>query len=257
MQELMVTNREDLNAIKSLVTDRDIAIEDKYVRSRGGDNRVNFMFTTNYVDAIRIDRNERRFCPFAQKQKTADDLVRDGLDGAFWSAIHKWAEHNKGFQVIAGYLMEYDIKPELNPALGCSRAPKTSTWENFVEGSATGVQQEIMELMAQGAPGFAGGWISSMALDKFLQNRRLGNVYTHNRRKEMLAEMGYVQHPHLANGRVSTEIPIPDAGKPRLFVPEGSIQYQIVDRAMIKKTYIAAQQLEANGGVPLAPGVAQ
>jgi hypothetical protein len=106
------------------------------------------------------------------------------------------------------------------------------------------VEQEVAEAIDEGRPGFAGGWVSSMALDRLLETLRLSRAIPPNKRREMMQGMGYEWHPHLPNGRVNNPIPL-DGGKPRLFIRSGHIAGNLTNVVDIARAYVEAQTSSA------------
>lgn len=94
-------------------------------------------------------------------------------------------------------------------------------------------------MIEQGLPGFAGGWISAIQLDRMLTERHLAHKLPRNKRKRALESMGYVQHPALHGGRVNNSV-TPDNAKPVLYVRRDSLAMQITDQAAVARTYEAA-----------------
>lgn len=249
IEEIKVGNKHEIMEIlKPLITNQKVEIQAKGADQYMGDNRANFMFTTNYTDALNLKKDMRRYCPIMSVQQTAEDLVLSGMTPEYFFDLWDWADgvgayanQPSGFKMIANFLLNYDIPDALNPATLCNRAPKSSAWDTFIQQSAGRVEQEILEAVGQGLPGFSDGWISSMALDSFLSKRRLNGFVPINRRKALLESLGYIQHPHLPKGgRVTTNV-APDGGKPRLFVKKGSLLESITEPRTICETYSKAQ----------------
>lgn len=140
------------------------------------------------------------------------------------------------------------IPDEFNPATHCQRAPVTTSTAIAIASSMGGVEQEVAEAIAQGTPGFCGGWISSIQLDRLLERLGVARRVTHSKRKEMLQEMGYIYHPALVDGRVNNQV-LPDNGKPRLFVHKDSQARHIAGAAEAAKAY---EQANNHGRVPFA-----
>ncbi|MCH9712663.1 MAG: hypothetical protein K0U20_08585 [Proteobacteria bacterium] len=199
----------------------------------------NFMFNSNHKDAVRKTSRDRRFAIFYTAQQNNGDLERDGMDGDYFPDLYKWLRAD-GYAIVAKYLEDYAIPDELNPATGCHRAPKTSSTDEVIESSLGGIEQEILEAIEQGRPGFAGGWISSIALDHLLENLRAKRSMPQNKRKQMLNDMGYVWHPNLNKGRVNNVIMI-DQGKPKLYIKVGHLAENLQTCAEISKAYQDAQ----------------
>ena len=107
------------------------------------------------------------------------------------------------------------------------------------------MEQEILEAVDQGIPGFCGGWISSIALDRLLERIRAANIIPPNRRRDMLQTLGYAWHPGLKDGRVNNTIPAPDAGKPKLYIKAGHKYAGLTSSSDITRAYVAAQNVGA------------
>ena len=186
------------------------------------DNVANFILNSNHKDAIRKTRNDRRFAVFYTAQQTVDDVNRDGMGGDYFPRLYTWLRAG-GYAIVADFLQNYAIPEELNPATRCHRAPDTSSTKEAVTASLGSVEQEILEAVDEGRPGFAGGWISSFAVERLLHAHRMARAIPPNKRRELLQSLGYDWHPGLKEGRINTPTTT-DGGRPRLFVKMGSIQ---------------------------------
>ena len=241
VEEIYVADRQEvIDALKPLITDDRVPVTPKGVDQQTGDNRANFMMASNHRDAYRKTANDRRVAMFFTAQQCAADLVRDGMDGDYFPDLYAWLRAD-GYAIVAGYLAEYQIPDELNPATKLMRAPETSSTGEAMEASLGGIEQEIAEAIDEGRPGFAGGWISSMALDQLIRDRRDEKRITPNKRKELLVGMGFALHPALSGGRVNS-IVVQEGGKPRVYVKEGSILAKnITNAAEVFRLYSEAQ----------------
>jgi len=199
----------------------------------------NFMFNSNHKDAVRKTRRDRRFAIFYTEQQNDGDIDRDGMGGSYFPDLYKWLREG-GYAIVANYLETYPIPAALNPAIDSHRAPITSSTDEVINASLGGIEQEIVEAIEQGRPGFAGGWISSSALEYLLDDLRMKRSMPQNKRKQMLNDMGYYWHPHLHNGRVNNHISI-DQGKPKLYIKKGHIAENLTVGADIAKAYQEAQ----------------
>lgn len=233
---------EVLEKLKTLVTGgMGIQVQFKGVDQESRSICANFMATTNYQTAIRKTHdNARRFGMFFCAQQSRADIIRDGMDGDYFPNLYRWLRAD-GFAVVAELLYTHQIPAEFNPAGAMHRAPDTSTTETAIAESMGGVEQHIAEAIAQDTPGFMGGWVSGVMLDRLItETLRLGNKISHNKRREMLKNMGYVQHPGLHEGRVNNPV-APDMRKGQLFVKVGSAAQGLVGATVIAKAYSAAQ----------------
>lgn len=242
--------REIIEILKPLITNDRVEIQGKGSDQVTGDNRANFMLNANHKDAIRKTESDRRFCVFYTAQQSAADIVKAGMGGAYFPNLYRWLRA-EGYAVINDYLRCYAIPDALNPATSCHRAPETSSTAEAVIMSRGGVEQELMEAIEEGRPGFKGGWVSSMVLDTLLKDGRVNNRIVHNKRREMLREFGYDYHPGLKDGRVNNRIPF-ENGKPRLYIKRGHIHSNLTEAAVIVKYYLTAQEyIPADGGTTI------
>jgi len=234
------SRREILEELKPMITGGDgLEIERKGVDQVSVDVCCNFILNSNHKDGYRKTRNDRRIAPLFCGQQQARDLVRDKMDGDYFPKLYRWLQTG-GHAIVNELLHTWPIPPEFNPAGECMRAPTTTSTEAAIEAGLGSIEQQIMECVDQGLPGFAGGWISSMMVDALLERRGLANRLPLNKRRDMLQSLGYEWHPALINGRVNN-IVLPDGGKTRLFVKVGHAALAITSPAEVAKAYTAAQ----------------
>ena len=241
VEEIYVSDRREVSdALKPLITNSRVEIQGKGQDQITGDNRANFIMCSNHKDAILKTRSDRRYCVFYTAQQDDKDLVRDGMNNGYFPDLYKWLRA-EGYAIINDYLRSYAIPDALNPATSCHRAPATSSTDEAISVSLGGVEQEIGEAIDEGRPGFAGGWVSSMALDRLIKDRRDDKRITPNRRKGLLTGLGYVLHPVLTGGRVNSVV-AQEGGKPRLYVKSESILAKnITSAAEVFRLYCEAQ----------------
>jgi hypothetical protein len=232
--------KEIIEVLKPMITNDRLAMRAMQAGQVMGDNFANFILNSNYKDGIRKTRNDRRFCVFYSAQQIDTDIIRDGMDGSYFPDIYNWLKGD-GYAIVANYLADYAIPAELNPAGACHRAPQTSSTDEAIFASLGGVEQEILEAIEEGRPGFAGGWVSSVAVERLLYAIHATRTIPHNRRKDLLGSLGYVWHPALIDGRVNNPIPMDDNKKPRLFVRKGHINCNIQGAAEVARLYQEAQ----------------
>jgi hypothetical protein len=191
--------------------------------------------------------DSRRYAIFYTAQQTADDVIRDGMGGEYFPDLYDWLYGRKayaslgpnyGFAVVNEYLQTFEPVAQYNPAGLCMRAPETSSTAAALVASRGRAEQEIVEAVESGRPGFANGWISSKAVDELLDRVRANVPRT--KRREMLQRLGYDYHPHLPDGRVNNVVQ-PDNAKPRLFIRMGHLVGNLTDGATIAKRYQADQ----------------
>lgn len=249
IEEIYVKGRRDfLDAFKTTVTDDRIAMEGKGLKQTTGDNRCNGLLFSNHFDAVPVTVDSRRYAIFYCAQQCYADILRDGMGGAYFPDLYDWfygrgdyAEHGPhyGAACINEWLQTYAMRDELNPAKLAVRAPITSSTASALGNSLGIVEQEVLEAIGQSREGFAGGWISSIALDRLLDGMRIQIPRT--KRRDIMLALGYDHHPGLVDGRVSSVVK-PDNAKPRLYVVAGHLALGLTDPGLIAKAYTAAQQ---------------
>lgn len=233
--------------LKPMITGGDgLEIEGKGVDQISADICGNFMLNSNHKDAVRKTQNDRRMCTLFSAQQQAADLTRDGMVGDYFPHLYDWLRAD-GYAIVSELLHTFPIPDDYNPATKCQRAPATSSTAEAIEASTGGIEQEIVEAIGQGLPGFCGGWISSIQLDRLLERLGAGRRVTHSKRREMLHNMGYEFHPALHDGRVNN-IVLPDGGKPRLFCNVAAPDFHIQGAGEAAKAYERANN--ARAGVP-------
>lgn len=230
-----------IEELKPMITGGDgLEIESKGVDQISAEICGNFMFNSNHKSGLRKTRNDRRFCVLYCAQQAFADLARDGMGGAYMSDLYHWLKHDGGYAIVAEHLWTLAIPDEFNPRTGCHRAPRTTATDEAVAQSLGRVEQEINEAVEQGLPGFAGGWVSSMAVDRLMERMGRAGAVPLNQRREMMRSMGFDWHPALPHGRVHNLV-LPDAGKPRLFILAGHAALTLTAAADVARAYTAAQ----------------
>lgn len=240
MEEIYVSDRREVSdALKPLITNKRVEIQGKGRDQVTGDNRANFFLTSNHLDAIRKTKSDRRYGVFYTAQQTAEDLVRYFPEPNYFPKLYEWA-CSGGYAVVTEYLSTYAIPDEYNPATQCHRAPRTTSTDAAISFSAGPIEQEIAEAIGDCVQGFNAPWISSIALERLLQDKGRARALPRNKRREVLDALGYTPHPALADGRASSVVPI-DGGRPILYVKRGSAEEALTSGPDIVAAYIAAQ----------------
>ena len=232
--------KEIIEVLKPMITNSRLAMRAMQQGQVMGDNFANFILNSNHKDAIRKTRDDRRFSVFYCAQQIAEDIIRDGMGGNYFPNLYSWLRAG-GYAIVSNYLHNYAIPDELNPAGAAHRAPETSSTTDAINASLGAVEQEILEAVEEGRPGFAGGWISSVAIERLLHSIHATRTIPHNKRRELLQSLGYDWHPALVGGRVNNSIPMDEGKKPRLFIPNGHINYNIQTSAEVSRLYQEAQ----------------
>ena len=255
IEEIFVQNRRDfLDSFKATVTNDRVPIEKKGVDQGTGDNRINGMMFTNHREAVPVTTDMRRYSIFYTAQQSEADLYACGMMAPeYFPNLYDWFYGRRryaeggpmyGAAIVNNFLRTMALEAEMDPAQLSVRAPKTSSTTAALAASLGRAEQEILEAIEEGRAGFAGGWVSSIFLDRLLDAIR-APVPRHKRR-EMLLTLGYDFHPGLRDGRVNNVV-APDHGKPRLYVRTGHLAANLVEPSEIAKAYTKAQDTATNG----------
>lgn len=250
IEEIYVPDRRDfLEAFKTTVTNERVQIEGKGVNQIMGDNRANGILCTNHKDGVPTTVDTRRYAILFTAQQSKADKERDGMGGMYFPDLYDWFRGEgkyagcglgHGYAVVNEFLRSYDIAAEFNPAGMCQEAPRTSSTAEALRLSLGSVEQEVMEAIETGLSGFAGGWVSSLALDKLLGAKRMDGRLPRNKRGALLEGLGYIVHPGLAGGRTNNPVAI-DGGKPRLYIKRGHLASNLQTCNEIVKHYTDCQ----------------
>jgi hypothetical protein len=253
IEEVFTQDRNSIiNTLKRLITNRRIEVQGKGKDQKTGDNRANFIMTTNHKDAVRKTPKDRRYCIFYTAQQTLEDIERSGMGGKYFSRLIDWL-NCEGYAIINHFLRSYKVPPDLDPFGDCHRAPATSSTAEVLQCSLGAVEQLLLDCVAEGKPGFAGNWVSSKAFDRLCEDHRkyLSGV----RKAECLIDLGYVKHPAFKEGRVNNYIN--DCGfneRPVLWARRGSIQLNVTVGKEAVRMYQEAQKLDQGDGFTARQG---
>jgi hypothetical protein len=197
-------------ALKDKITADRIEMQHKGGDQFMGDNWANFMLLSNYKDAVLKSKSDRRYAIFYSAQQDIEGILASGMGGQYFPNLWNWARAG-GYAIIADFLNTYTIPDEFNPAGACHRAPKTASTLEAIGLSLGGVEQEILEAIEEGRPGFRGGWVSSVAVDTLLLEKRKRVAL--NKRRALLEGLGYIVKERMNNSSV-----IDGGKKPTLYV---------------------------------------
>ena len=233
--------REVTETMKPMITNPRIEIQGKGRDQYTGDNRANFFLTSNYKDAVPKTRDDRRYGIFFTAQQSIDDLLRDGMDQAYFTRLYDWL-NTGGYAVVTHFLQHLEIPAAMNPTKELQRAPDTSSTLEAIKSSRGPVEQLILEAIGNEAVGFRGGWASGHYLSVLLEDRRLRNRCLPQQWDALMTSLGYTRHPALRGGRTDN-IVTPDGVRTRLWVKNDSIAHLNLESA----AQVAAAYSAVNG----------
>lgn len=228
--------------LKPMVDGKRLEIEYKGVDKVTREVCFNLIVTSNHQDGIPVTTNDRRVAPFFCAQQNEEDLPRDGLTENYFTKLWDTAQAG-GWAAVLHYLQTDPIDPKYNPVVDARRAPRTSSTFAAKASTLGTIEQDVQEALITQLPGFAGGWISSAALDRMLKASGRDKLLSLSKRQQMLATLRFFPHPGLPDGRVAERLT--DGTLPRLFVRREHPSCSITDAAAIRAAYISAQQTGA------------
>lgn len=250
LEEVALSRKRDLlNELKPYVTNDVVLLEKKGQDQTTTDNRANGVIFTNFKDGVPISAKDRRYAIFYAAQQTVQDLLRDMPD-EYFRDLWAWAEgtgpyahlgRDYGLSVVAQYLRTMAIEQRFNPhpSIGPNRAPDTTSKAEALLQSLGAAEQDVLEIIEEGRPGFAGGWVSSKYLATFLEQK--GHRISANKRTEFIEALGYSRHPALGNNGRTGRVVMPDNTQPLLFLREGHLAFNLSDPKAVADAYEKAQ----------------
>lgn len=180
-----------LEGLKPMITDYLISIRGMQAAEALAHAPINWYFATNHRDAVRKNSQDRRYCPFITPHQTAEERDADFTPGEYFPKLWSWLRGG-GFEFIAEWLWTSEAERFGPYSQQQTVAPTTTTTHQVMDLTRDPIQSEIIEAVEGGIQGFQGGWISSWALNHLLEQKHYRIPPT--RRKQILEEMGYVQH---------------------------------------------------------------
>lgn len=160
VNEIKVDERRELiEILKPMISDKRVEIQSKGVDQEMEDNPANWLFFSNYKDAIPVSQNGRRYAIFYSAIQSSEDLKSRGMDDAYFSALFEWLRSG-GSEFIAHWLLNYPIERGAVPM----RAPDTSSMEEARRISRGPIEVAIVNAVQDGLPGFRGGFVSLLAV---------------------------------------------------------------------------------------------
>lgn len=188
VDEIKIDERRELiEILKPMITDNVVEIQSKGVDQDMEDNPANWLFFSNWPDAIPINRNGRRYAIFYSAIQNKKDMDAAGMDDVFFTRLWTWLRDGGGKQAIAHWLLNYPIERGSIPA----RAPETSSYVEALRNSRSPMEVTVDECVEDNVQGFRGGFVSSIALVKKAKEQGLRNV-TSRSVQSCLEGMGYM-----------------------------------------------------------------
>lgn len=189
VDEIRVGDRMDLiEILKPMITDLHIEIQSKGVDQKMEDNCANWIFFSNFRDAIPINQNSRRYCIFFSPLQHMKDLINAGMDDIYFNRLKNWTDNEGGLQAITYWLLNYPIERGKLPV----RAPKTSSYDEALLLSRSPAERTLDEKIDAQEYGFKNGYISYPMYLKALDNSKNKKPADYNI-KNILTMKGYFE----------------------------------------------------------------
>ena len=188
VDEIKIDERRELiEILKPMVTDNRVEIQGKGVDQDMEDNPANWLFFSNYKDAIPINKNGRRFPIFYSALQSADDIQAAGMGEEYFKGLWAWLREGGGLRYLAHWLLNYPIEKGALPV----RAPNTSSTAEALSLSRSPMENIIVESVADGLTGFRGGYVSTLAVVARAKAAGLRNP-ANRTVQNCLENMGYI-----------------------------------------------------------------
>lgn len=171
--EIKVDDKRDMiEHLKPLISEKKNEIQGKGVDQDKEDNYANWLFFTNYKDAVPINKNSRRFCIFYSAFQSAEQLELWGLGEQYFKDLYDWLDGDGGPIMYDYFINRYPLERGSIPM----RAPNTSSTPEVLLQSMSPTQRMIREAIEDDIPGFRGGWISATAVRKRMEENGLRKI---------------------------------------------------------------------------------
>lgn len=187
VDEIKIDERRELiEILKPMIADARVEVQSKGVDQEMEDNPANWLFFSNYKDAIPVNSNGRRYSIFYSALQSARDIETAGMGGSYFAELFDWLRED-GYAAIAHYLLNYNIERGDIPM----RAPETSSHSEALSLSRSPMEHIIHGCILDAVPGFRGGFVSSVAV---VQRCREAGIRTPSASsiQTCLEGMGYV-----------------------------------------------------------------
>lgn len=184
--EIKVDDKRDLiEVLKPLISEEYIEIQSKGVDQELEDNFANWMFFSNWKDAIPINKNGRRYAIFYSAIQSK--VMKPSRD--YYKALYDWLKAD-GAAMVTHWLLNYPIERG-----GIAmEAPETSSYAEALSIGRSGIERVISEAIDDGVPGFRNGWISSLAAAKRCKEQAVvRGTIAPSTLSAIIETMGYVE----------------------------------------------------------------
>ena len=198
LEELRVKghNRFDvINALKPLITDRMIQINDKGVKQHMTYNTTNYMCFTNYKDSLPLEQDDRRWWVLFVPIQSLDEMPKYVGEEAvtyfprLFNCIRKYGHE------VRRWLLDYEITKEFKKL---KQAPMTSSKLTMIATEETSFEGliEVKDMIKQGGQYYNEDVVSSVDLFAAMEFEYPDLDFKTTRRNLLLKRLGYTLLPH-------------------------------------------------------------
>lgn len=160
--EIKVDEKRDMiEILKTMITEETIEIQAKGIDQGIEDNFANWMFFTNYKDAIPINKNGRRYAIFFSALQSVDDLSKRGMNDAYFKYMFDWIKADGAAHVVH-WLQQRAIERGAIPM----RAPDTTSKPEALQEGLSDIAKTIQRMIDDEQNGFRKGWANSVAVER-------------------------------------------------------------------------------------------
>lgn len=186
VNEIKVDERRELvEILKPMITDRRVEIQAKGIDQEMEDNCANWIFFSNFKDAIPVNQNGRRYAIFYSAIQSKNDLLARGMDDKYFTALVNWMR-DKGSEIFADYLLNYPIERGAVPG----KAPETSSTAEAINLSRGPIERAITDAVDDQIAGFRAGWVSLQAVQRLMADKNIRSVSI-STLEGIITNMGY------------------------------------------------------------------
>lgn len=166
VEEIMALGRvEIMNHLKPLITQTVVTINVKHVKAYEIENFANFLFLSNSEDALKIDKDDRRYFIV-----TSDALPNST---EYYTNLWQWIEQN------LGVLLEWLLSIGLGTFSPDARPPATEGKRRMVEAGRDELEDWLAELIEVGAFPFQGDLVELSDVRRVLRDQASSSRIEH------------------------------------------------------------------------------
>jgi hypothetical protein len=155
IEELMTIGRqEQMNKLKAIITEATIMIREMYKTAYAQPNTVNLIAFTNYEDAVKLDRDDRRYCILAAPKEPHPS------GAAYYRPLWEWVKELGNQSAMLHWFQNYDLSHFDRYA----RAPMTEEKRAVIADSRPPIESWMNECIESGAEPFVDDlvWINDL-----------------------------------------------------------------------------------------------